>query len=68
MITLVLGMLFATSLMSIAIATWALIEVRSMKQSTHQVQYIPVENPDATTGKDLLKKLHPELADGEDYS
>jgi len=59
---------FMVSLLSLATSVWALIEILGMKSSTHKVQYMPVENSEATTGKDLLQKLHPELLDGEDYA
>ncbi|RLA65477.1 MAG: hypothetical protein DRQ88_09355 [Epsilonproteobacteria bacterium] len=54
------------SVISLGIGSWALIETMAMKRSTHKVQYVPVENPEATSGRDLLKQLHPELDIEED--
>lgn len=44
-------------ILALGISIWALVTTLSIKQSTHQVQFIPIDPEDAKSPKELEQKL-----------
>lgn len=65
MIGLAVGFSLASLFLSIAavvVAAWSLIDVQAFRRSTHQIQYVPVDEALAKKEQEEINKLYTDIA------
>lgn len=50
------------SIVSIVVAAWALIDVQAFRRSTHQIQYVPVDDSVLKKEQDQINKQYADIA------